>query len=775
MTNDKILQELKDRVFVIDGAMGTMLQKYGFTKGCPDELNISNPEIVKKVHKAYADAGADLVITNTFGAHRLKLEKYGLQDKIKEINKAAVKNAREACPNCFVVGDVGPLGEFIEPLGKLSFDNAYSVYKEQISALADADLLIIETISDIKELKAALIAAKEVFSGPVISSMTIQDGRTTTGTDVETYVVIADTLGADIIGVNCSDGPEGMYETAKIIVKNTNKPIMLEPNAGLPKLVGKETVWDYHISRFADYAEKFVKLGANIVGGCCGTNPDFIKEICSRVKKLKPVKREIKLETKLCSRTKTLTVRPTLIVGERINPTNRKNFISEIKEGKTDYIRNQAVQQAEEGASLLDINVGVAGGDETKILPKAIEDAQNVVNIPLVIDTSNAAALEEALKRCDGKCLINSVHGSEKSLQSVLPLAKKYGAAIIALCLDESGIPKTVEKRIEIAKKIIDRALKIGIKKEDIIVDSLVLTIATNPENEKIILEAVNEIKKLGYKTILGVSNISHGLPNRREINSKFFTKAHQVGLDLAILNPLDNILQEETDISIDVKKAKKEDYKNLSSEKKLYHAILLGDKDNIVSIIDSALKELKAMKINDILIDALHEVGKKFNCKEYFLPNVLLSAEAMKKAFSRLKKALILEGGKEKGTVLFATVENDIHDIGKNIVIALLESHNYNVIDLGANVKTKKIIEEVVDKKPDIVALSALMTTTVMEMENVIKELRLKNINVPVIVGGAVVTDDYASQIKAAYGKDALSAVKIINELIKRKNKKIS
>jgi len=767
LNKEGFLNSLRNRIFLLDGAMGTMLQANGFTKGCPDELNIKNPELVKKIHKTYADAGSNLIITNTFGAHRLKLEKYNLQHKLSQINKAAIKNIREACPDCLVVGDIGPLGEFIEPLGKLTFDIAYKTYKEQIQALKEADILIIETISDIKVLKAALIAAKEIFKGPIISSMTIQDKRTTTGTDVETYVTIAESLGADIIGVNCSDGPEGMYETAKLIVKNTNKPICLQPNAGLPKIKGKETVWDYPIGKFADYSKKFIELGANIIGGCCGTNPDFIKAIFKNTKNLKPKKRHIQKHTKLCSRTKTLTIKPTLIVGERINPTNRKDFADEIKESKTNYLRNQAKQQVEEGASLLDINVGVAGIKASGTLPNVIETVQNLVDVPLVIDTSDAGALELALKKCDGKPLINSVNGSEKSLKGILPLAKRYGAAIIALCLDHDGIPKTKEKRIEIAKRIVKEAEKIGINSEDIIVDALVLTIATNPENEKIILESVKEIKKLGHKTILGISNISHGLPNRSEVNSKFFTKAHKAGLDLAILNPLDNILQEETNIEIKVKKIKKQDYKNLPIEKQLYNAILFGDKDNIVEIINNGLKELKALKINNILIDALHEVGDKFNCKEYFLPHVLLSAEAMKRAFKRLKNELKKEGGKEKGKVLFATVENDIHDIGKNIVIALLESHNYKIIDLGANVKTQSIVKETISQRPDIVALSALMTTTVLEMEKVIKELRHNNINIPVIVGGAVVTDDYASQIKAAYGKDALAAVKKINELI--------
>ena len=317
MDKQEFLKKLKNRIFVIDGAMGTMLQKEGFTKGCPDELNIKNPELIKKIHKAYEDAGADIIITNTFGANRIKLKQYGLQNKVIEINKKAVKNARAT--KCLIAGDVGPLGEYIQPLGKLSFDEAYEAFKEQIRGLKEADLLIIETISDIKVLKAALIAAKEVFSGPIISSMTIQDGRTATGTDIETYVTIADALGADIIGVNCSDGPEGIYETAKIIVKNTDKPVSLEPNAGLPKIIGKKTVWDYPIERFADYAERFVKIGANLIGGCCGTNPDFIKAVAERVKGIKPKDRKIEEKIKLSSRTKTIIIKPTLIVGERIN------------------------------------------------------------------------------------------------------------------------------------------------------------------------------------------------------------------------------------------------------------------------------------------------------------------------------------------------------------------------------------------------------------------------------------------------------------------------
>ena len=770
---EDFLNKLKERIFILDGAMGTELQKKGITKGCPDNLNIENPELIKEIHKSYADAGSDIVITNTFGANRLKLSNYGLGNKVKEINEAGIKIAREACPNCLIVGDVGPLGRYIEPLDELTFDEAYDAFKEQVLGLKEADVLLIETISDIKILKAALIAAKENFDGAILVSGTFEDLRTTTGTDVKTFTTIADSLGADVIGANCSVGPEGLYEVAKIIVENTNKPVLIQPNAGLPRLEEGKTVFKEKPEKLGKYAEKFVELGVNIVGGCCGTGPAHIKEI-AKVKNKKLIKRDIEEETRLCSRTKTVEIKgKTIIVGERINPTNKKDLQDEIKQGKTNLIRKKALEQVKEGATLLDINVGVVGGDEVKALKKAIDAVQNVVDVPLVIDSSNLEAIEAALKQSDGKCLINSVNGTEKSLKSVLPLARKYGAAVLALCLDHEGIPKTTEKRVEIAKRIIKEAENIGIKKQDIIVDSLVLTIATNPENEKIILEAVKDIKKLGYKTILGISNISHGLPNRSEINSKFLTKASKIGLDLAIINPSDNIMQEDTEIRFleEEVKIKKEDYDNLPIEKQLHNAILYGDKDNIVEIVENALKKLKALKINDILVKALEVVGVKFNKKEYFLPHVLLSASAMKNAFSRLKKELLKEGKEEEGKVLFATVENDIHDIGKNIVIALLESNNFKVIDLGKNIPAKKIVEEAEKIKPDVIALSALMTTTVGEMEAVVKELREKNIKIPVLIGGAVVTGDYAKQIAAHYGRDAISAVKEVRRIINGKN----
>jgi len=770
---EEFLNKLRERIYILDGAMGTELQKRGFVKGCPENLNIENSQVIKDIHKSYADAGSDIIITNTFGASKLKLSNYGLANKVKEINEAGVRIAREACPGCIVAGDIGPLGRYLEPLDEITFDEAYDIFKEQVESLKKADVLIIETMSDIKMLKAALIAAKDNFQGAIIVSGTFEELRTTTGTDVKTFTVIADSLGADVIGANCSAGPDGLYEVAKIICKHTNKAVVIQPNAGLPLLEEGRTVFKEKPEKLGRFAEKAALLGVNIIGGCCGTGPEHIAEI-TKVKNKKIVKREIRLDTMLCSRTKTVDITgKTVIVGERINPTNKKDLQEEIRQGKTNLIRKYALEQVKEGATLLDINAGVVGADEEKALKNALDAVQNVVDVPLVIDSSNILAIEAALKQSDGKCLINSVNGTEKSLRSVLPLAKRYGAAIIALCLDHEGIPKTAEKRLDIAKRIIKEAEKIGIKKEDIIVDCLVLTIATNPENEKIILEAVKKVKRLGYKTILGISNISHGLPNRSEINSKFLTKASKSGLDLAIINPLDNIMQEDTEIRFleEEVKIKKEDYDNLPIEKQLHNAVLYGDKDNIVEIVESALKKLKALEINDILVKALQEVGVKFNKKEYFLPQVLLSASAMKNAFNRLRKELKKEGKKEEGIILFATVENDIHDIGKNIVIALLESNNFKVVDLGKNVSTKSIIDKTKKIKPDVIALSALMTTTIGEMEAVVRELRERNINIPVLIGGAVVTIDYANHIKAHFGKDAIEAVGEVKRIINGKN----
>ena len=761
VNKDDFLHDLRKKVLLLDGAMGTLLQSRGYYEDS-SVLNLEKPEVIQKIHRNYCEAGADMILTNTFGATRYKLNKIGFGDKVREINLAAIKNVKTACPNSIIVGELGPLGEFIEPLGKLTFLEAYNNYKEQVLALKDADVIIIDTISDIRILKAAIIAAKENFDGPVISSMTIQDGRASTGTDPLSYVTVAEAFDVDVIGINCGDGPDGMFTTAKTILRNTNKPFCVQPNAGLPKMIDGKTVWDYPIDRFADFSHKFVQFGANIVGGCCGTNPDFIKEIARKVKGMRPIERHNLAKMRLCSRTRSIEIKPTLIAGERINPTNRKGFISELKNGKVDYIRNQALQQVEEGADLLDVNVGTLNINEEEMLVKAVKTVESIVDVPVIVDTSDVKALESALKEVSGKVLINSVNGTEKSLNNVLPLAKKYGAAVIGLCVDEKGIPKNVEERLKIAEKIIKKAKGI-----DVIIDGVVLTMATNPEASKMIINTLVEFKKRGFKTILGLSNISHGLPNRAELNSKFFTECSKNGLDIAIMNPIDNIIQADTSMEINVKRVKK-DFSMLPIKEQLYNAIIYGDKENILTIVEKGLESMNALEVNNILISALEEVGDKYERKEYFLPNVLASANTMRVAFQRLKKELKKEGENTKGMIMFATVENDVHDIGKNIVIALLESHNFNVINLGVNVKTETIIKKAKELKPDVIALSALMTTTAAEMKEIVKRLKEENINIPVMIGGAVVNEEYAKNIGSRYSKDALGAVKLIEGLIK-------
>ncbi len=774
-SKEQFLQQLKERIFYSDGAMGTQLQAQGFRKGCPDEWNLTHPEIVRSIHRAYAEAGADIILTNTFGANRFKLKQYQLAHKLDEINQAGVRLAREAAPYSIIAGDISELNEYVEPLGKITFDQALEAYREQVAALKEADVIILETISDIKLMKAALIAAKE--SGKlVIASMTFDGLRTTTGTDVKTFVKIADALDAEVIGVNCSSGPKEILATAKIISSQTNKPVIIQPNAGLPRLEEGRTTFNSTPEEFAQYASQLVDLGVNILGGCCGTNPEFIRALVQATKNRKPVLRNNVFKTCFCSRTRTVELgEKTLIIGERINPSGRKEFREEVKEGKTNLIRQESLKQKEEGASLLDINVGVPGTDEVANLKKTVELVQNLVDLPLVLDSSNPQALLEALKQSDGKPVINSVNGSFNSLNSILPLAKKFGAAVIALCLDERGIPKTAEERMEIAEKIILEAGNRGIKKEDILIDGLTLTLAADPKIEEVLLETIRRIKQKGHPSILGVSNISFGLPNRQEINQKFFTKSSQAGLDLAILNPQDWVYRQDTEISWKVD-AEKVDYQHLNLDQKLFSAILHGDKENVLPLVEEALASKKAMEINNIFLSALEEVGRKFKAKTFFLPQVMLAAETMKLAFSRLKTEIKNKKEERSLRIVFATVENDIHDLGKNMVITLLESYGYEILDLGKDVPLERIIATAVNEKADVIALSALMTTTAPEMERIVKELQTRNLKIPVLIGGAVITSDYAQNLGAAYSPDALSAVKAIQQLMEKnmKNKKI-
>src|SRR3989338_1347835 len=807
------LKTIKERLIIFDGAMGTMLQRLGLKPGgCPDELNLTNPEMIKQVHKGYIDAGSDVVTTATFGANRIKLKEYNLENKLREINLKSAKKAREAAgKKGFVAGGLGPTGKFVEPIGDLSFDETVAVFSEQVNALKDGgvDLIIIETMMDMREMRAAIIAAKA--SGlPVVATMTFDESmRTVLGTPPEAFAIIAEGLGCDVIGANCSLGIEGIYKAVAAMSRVTKLPLIAQPNAGIPYLKDGKTIFPATPEEMAAYVPKLIDAGVRIIGGCCGTTPEHIKAMKAKVRRSKSQRvkvSEIKT-TRLASRSGFVEFgdsQPSVIVGERINPTGKKLLQQEIKEKKTSIIRKEAKSQQDAGAHILDVNVGVPGIDEPTSMQMAVFAVNENCQLPIVLDSSSPTALEAGLKAVNGKVLINSVSGEEKKLNTILPLAKKYGAAVLGLTLDDKGIPATAEGRFKIAEKILKRALKEGLSKSDVVIDCLALTVSADQKSARETLKAIRMVKeKLGLSTILGVSNISFGLPNREIINSIFLTMALQSGLDAAIINPHNSMLMDayhaalvligcDTRAEMYIKRYREaqtirppgiESGEAFGKPRvtikephgigeRLKKAIIDGDEEGIVGLIEEALKQgWKPLKIsNDALIPGLEEVGRLFGQNIYFLPQVMLSADTMKKAFDRLKKEFKDKKAKSLGKVLMATVEGDIHDIGKNIVSTLLENHGFEVIDLGKNVPADKIIEEAIKNKVDVVGLSALMTTTVMEMDNVLKKLKAKGVPVLTMVGGAVVNQEFADKVGAnGYAKDALEAVEKMKRLVRK------
>lgn len=807
MPRDFVL-ELNRRPIIFDGATGTMLQRFGLKPGgCPDELSLKEPDLVKRVHKAYVEADVDCVSTNTFGANAEKLKEYGLEGRLRAINIAAAACAREAVgEGGFVAGDIGPTGRFLEPVGDLDFDRAVAVFREQAAALKEggADLIIIETMMDIKEMRAAIIGAKAVGL-PVVATMTFDETlRTVLGTPPEAFAIMASALGVAAIGANCSLGIEGIYKAVLAMSKVTAVPLIAQPNAGLPVLRNNVTVFPASPDEMAAYAPKLVEAGVRALGGCCGTTPEHIKEMGGAFRRLKPMSRSSSLGfAGLASRTSYALFGGAftpIIIGERINPTGRKSLASEIKEGKTAGIRNEARAQAEAGAHTLDVNVGVPGMDESPAMKRAVFSVNENCALPIVIDSSNPEAIEAGLKAVDGKPLINSISGEEKKLRTIMPLAKEYGAALLALTLDDNGIPETAEGRFMVAEKIVNRAVAIGIKKEDIVIDCLAMTVSAAPLSAATTLKAIRMVKeRLGVATTLGVSNISFGLPGREVINAAFLTMAIEAGLDAAIINPMNKTMMDayhascvllnkdvraeryikryqaatlswdEKNTTLTPPLSKAEIWES-SLEGRLKKAIIEGDEENIVGLVEEALhRGDDPMSIsNDCLIPGLEEVGRLFSSNRYYLPQVMLSAETMRKAFARLKGEFKGGKGRSLGKVLLATVEGDIHDIGKNIVATLLENHGFEVIDLGKNVSAERIIEEAVKNNVDVVGLSALMTTTVMEMDKIVKLLKERGIKVATIVGGAVVTKEFSNNIGAEFGGDALAAIDKIKKMVK-------
>lgn len=802
--------ELRKRLILSDGAMGTVLQSKGLLpKGLlPESFNISEKiECLKAVHKSYIEAGSEIIVANTFGANRIKLAEYGLVQSLYEINYRAVKAVKDLSGgNVLAAMSLAPTGKFIYPVGDLGFKESVSIYKEQIKAglEAGADLFQLETMIDLQEVRSAVIAVKEMCDKPIIAMMTFDKTyRTILGTTPEVFAITADSLGVDVIGANCSVGPQDIYEILKKMAAVTDVPLISKPNAGIPELIGGQTKYPGKPEDFTSLVEELALIGVRIISACCGSDDSFIGALAAKLKEFnsngmpqKGIKREKGLF--LTSRTNFVSLgykHPVAVIGERINPTGKKEFIEELKNGKTNYIRTTAVKQAEAGAAILDLNVGVPGTDEIELMKKGLIAITNVSNVPVSIDSSNPAVLEEALMFYPGKPLVNSISGEKNKLAKIMPLIKKYGAGVLVLALDDSGIPETAEKRVEAAYDTYNKLIDYGVKPYDIIVDFLTLPISAGQEKAMVTVDALSINKaSLNLPTVLGVSNISFGLPKRTYINSSFLCLCLKEGLNAAIINPEDELLianlyatnlllgkdflfknyinrfseraKDYADSHGKVKNSESDTEKTTGEN--LYDAVLRGEKEHIEAYVEKLLKEgVFPLDIgNKFLIPALEEVGKLFDKNIYFLPQVMESAEAMKIAFNRIKRELPGSSSFKGPRILMATVEGDVHDIGKNIVSMLLENNGYEVIDLGRNVKTEKIIEEAIKNKVNFVGLSALMTTTVTEMEQVIKELKNRNIKVFSMVGGAVVTEDYAKSINAdIYAKNAMEAVEKIKQ----------
>jgi len=789
---------LQERVLILDGAMGTMLQARGLAPGAsPEEMNLAAAEIVEGVHREYAEAGADIIVTNSFGGSRTKLEHYGLQEKVDEINRRAVEIARRAAgPERFVAASIGPTGRFLEPVGDAGFDEMVEVFAEQVRAFdaAGADLVTLETFLDIRELRAAVFACREVSSLPILAQMTFEDGgRSVLGTPPEAAAATLEALGVDVVGSNCGLGPDGIYAVLEKMRSVSALPLCSQANAGLPVLQDGETLFPAGPQEMTVFHERMLRLGVRIIGGCCGTTPAHIRAMRDALQGLdqswKPPRRKTVLSSRsaVCELGNTA---PCAIIGERINPTGKKGYSQELRDGKTAYVRREGTDQLAVGAALLDVNCGAPGVDEPAALERAVFALSGSVAAPLVLDSSDPLALERGLKAADGKVLINSVSGEAKSLASVIPLARRYGAALIGLALDESGIPESAEGRLEVARKIVAAAEAAGIPREDILIDCLTLTVSAEQERAGETLRAIRLVKQeLGVGTVLGVSNISFGLPQRPVLSATFFAMALAEGLDAAIINPKEERMMDAFRAAMVLlgKDKKAVDYiahyaaqsstplptatpvDEAGMRERLAAAVIAGDPEAVVPLVEQALAEgLEPMEIsNEGLLPGLEEVGRRFGAQQIFLPQVMSSAETMHRAFARLKEDIRSSGTASRGKILMATVEGDIHDIGKNIVCTLLENHGFEVIDLGKNVPAEKVVREAREQQVDAVGLSALMTTTLAQMEKTLDELKSAGVKTFTMVGGAVVTPDYATQIGAdLYARDALEAVERIKKL---------
>ncbi len=807
---------LKERILLFDGGTGTLLQKAGLAPGeLPEVWNVTHPEVLYGIHRAYLEAGCDVILANTFGANGLKYHpgaEYGLETVVS----AAMENARRAVREAgrgYVALDIGPTGRLLKPMGDLEFERAVSLYQEVVKAgvRGGADLILIETMGDLHELKAAVLAAKENSDLPVFATVIFDaGGKLLTGGTPEAVVAMLEGLGVDALGINCGLGPEQMRPLAERLVRCASVPVIVTPNAGLPRSEGKRTVYDVGPEEFAASMQEILDLGVSAVGGCCGTTPEHIRLLAKRCAGKKAPQIAPKEETVVCSYASAVTIgRDPVIIGERINPTGKARVKQALRSRDMEYILREGITQQENGAAILDVNVGLPEIDEPSVMEETVRELQAVTELPLQIDTSDYKAMERALRIYNGKALINSVNGKQEVMDAVFPLVRHYGGVVVALTLDENGIPPTAEGRLAIARRICAEAARYGIGKKDILIDALCMTVSSEPEGALVTLETVRRVRKeLGVKTILGVSNISFGLPAREQINAAFFVMALQSGLNAAIVNPNSAAMMrayysyralaaldghcadyiralgagvtgvgaggagagtgKTAALPADATGAAGEE----ASVSQLAASVEHGLKDQARRAASQLLE--KGMEglavINDCLVPALSRVGEGFETGRIFLPQLLMSADAAREAFEVIREAMARTGtaaGKKEKIVL-ATVRGDIHDIGKNIVRVLLENYGYEVIDLGKDVDPQRIVKETADGRIRLVGLSALMTTTVPAMEETIRLLRKEAPWARVMVGGAVLTPEYAAQIGAdAYCRDAMASVRYAQEIL--------
>ena len=789
----KITEQIKNKRLIFDGGMGTLLQAAGLPAGqAPEVWNITNPDRIVDIHKSYITAGCDILTSNTFGVNILKYTSAEVTGMVKAAFDCMRRAAETSDRKVYLALDIGPTGKLLEPYGDLSFEDAVSVFSETVRAGVEcgADLILIETMNDSYETKAAVLAAKENSDLPIfVTNVYDSTHKLMTGADVPAMVALLEGLGVDAIGMNCSLGPRQMIDVLPKFIEYSSTPIIVQPNAGLPIQKDGKTVYDVDAEEFSDIMAQMAKMGGCILGGCCGTTPEYIAKTVEKTREIPFVYPEKKQRTLVSSYTHATEIgkSPTLI-GERINPTGKSKLKEALRTNNMSYILSEAVNQQQRGAHILDVNVGLPEIDEVKMMTSAIKQIQSVSDCPLQIDTVNSAAMESAARVYNGKPLINSVNGSDESMDAVFPIVKKYGGAVIALTMDEQGIPQTARGRVEIARRIMQKAAEYGIDKKDIIVDPLALTISSNPESANVTLEAIRIIRdELGLYTSLGVSNISFGLPERDLVTSTFYVMALNSGLNCAIMNPystemmkayrsycalggLDVGFENYIDFASSYMPSQTEGTAAkaiLAGDGELQSAIIKGLKEQARAVTEIMLESVEPMNIiNSHIISALNTVGKGFEEKTVYLPQLLMSAEASQAAFETVKERLP-KSADTKGRIVLATVKGDIHDIGKNIVKVLLENFGFSVIDLGKDVSSEAVVEALHESGAKLVCLSALMTTTVPAMADTIKLLREFCPSVKVMVGGAVMTQEYADMIGAdAYSPDAMGAVRYAQEL---------